>query len=424
MPIDIKLQMNGEDKPEGEASSRLLQNVTFFGDSAIPDTSPIYKSVWEAARLLAEHNYTIVNGGGPGIMKAATDGAESVDGKTMAVYWQPKLASFFEGRNLANVTDEYETCSNYMMRTLGLIEKGDAYVVCKGGTGTISEFGMVWALAKLYFGCHKPVILYGDFWDPLIKAIQEYMYIDEKELGVLYRAQTPQEILTILEEHEKKIQPCKDKKFEGDETAFLVSAKHEITQMAYDIKSQEYVSEHPGNQAAQDQLDEFLTLVNPPAKVLDLGTGIGHDAKYLSKKYTVTGIEISPRSARIARFENPGMEIIIADMAKVDYGENIYKGIWARNSLHHLEEQFIDPTLAKVSKALVPGGIFYVIVRSGEGETVETDIRNYQKIERFYHFFSKDELINRASNAGLDIIRVDLTQRSHEWIIGVFKKPE
>jgi predicted Rossmann-fold nucleotide-binding protein len=108
--------------------------------------------------LLAENGYTIVNGGGPGVMKAATDGAEAGKGKTIAIYWQPKLASFFEGRNLANVTDEYETATNYMTRTLGLIEKGDAYVVCKGGTGTISEFGMVWALAKLYYGCHKPVI--------------------------------------------------------------------------------------------------------------------------------------------------------------------------------------------------------------------------------------------------------------------------
>lgn len=424
MPVDIKLAESPNGDNNKKVDDRLLQNVTFFGDSAIPDSSPIYKSVWEAARLLAEHNYTVVNGGGPGIMKAATDGAESVDGNTIAIYWQPKLASFFEGKNLANVTDEYETCSNYMMRTLGLIEKGDAYVVCKGGTGTISEFGMVWALAKLYFGCHKPVILYGEFWDPMIKSIQESMYIDEKELSVLYRADTPQEILSILEEHEQKIKPCQDKKFEGDETAFLISPKHEVTQMAYDQKSKEYSSEHPGNMAAQDQLDEFLSLVNPPAKVLDLGTGIGHDAKYLSQKYTVTGIEISPRSARIARFENPGMDIIVADMAKYEFGENIYKGIWARNSIHHLEDQYIDPTLSKIANALVPGGVFYTIVRSGEGETIETDIRNYQKIERFYHFFTKDELINRANQAGLDIIRVDLTQRSHEWIIGVFRKPE
>jgi hypothetical protein len=72
-------------------------------------------------------------------MKAATDGAESVGGETIAVYWEPKLASFFEGKNLANITDESEASSNYVMRTLGLISKGDAYVVCKGGTGTVGS---------------------------------------------------------------------------------------------------------------------------------------------------------------------------------------------------------------------------------------------------------------------------------------------
>ena len=75
-----------------KSSVRLLNNITFFGDSAIEEKSEIYKKVWSTARILAERGYTIVNGGGPGVMKAATDGAESVNGKTIAVYWQPKLA--------------------------------------------------------------------------------------------------------------------------------------------------------------------------------------------------------------------------------------------------------------------------------------------------------------------------------------------
>jgi predicted Rossmann-fold nucleotide-binding protein/SAM-dependent methyltransferase len=423
MPVNIKLPENGtKDHVSDNKNDKLIKYVTFFGDSAIPEESPYYESTWQAARLLATHGYGIVNGGGPGIMKAATDGAESVDGDTIAVYWQPKLASYFEGKNLANVTDESETASNYIIRTLGLIEKGDAYVVCKGGTGTVSEFGMVWALAKLYYGCHKPVILYGEFWDEIIESFRKNMYIDEVELGVLYRATTPQELLDLLVEHEQKIQHCKYKQVQGDETAFILGADSNITKEYYENNSSEYHSKYAGKLVAQEQLDEFISMVNPPAKVLDLGTGPGLDANYLATKYTVTGLEISKKFAGIAKFENPGMEIINDDFVHYDLGENIYKGIWARDSIHHVKEDHMDKVFVKIAKALVSGGIFYAIVREGVGEFVETEVRNYKKSEKFYHLFTKEELIQRASRAGFEIVRVDITQRSHTWLIGVFRK--
>jgi len=52
---------------------------------------------------------------------------------------------------------------NYVERTLKLLELGEIYVIFNGGTGTISEFGMAWGLARLYFGNHKPMVLFGQF---------------------------------------------------------------------------------------------------------------------------------------------------------------------------------------------------------------------------------------------------------------------
>lgn len=425
MPQNVKLpaKENVKTKDDLENGSRLIKAVTFFGDSAIPEDNEVYKATWEAAKLLAENGYAIVNGGGPGIMKAATDGAESVNGDTVAVYWQPKLASFFEGRNLANVTDESETQSNYMMRTLGLIEHGDAYVVCKGGTGTVSEFGMVWALAKLYYGCHKPVILYGDFWDALINSLQETMNIDQVELGVLYQARQPEDILNILKEHEKKLEHCAKKADKsGEENAFLIGHSSDVTKQAYNETASEYHSEHAGDLLAQEELDEFMAMLNPPAQILDIGAGPGYDAQYLNTKFSVTAIEMSERMAEIARFENPEMKIITADITEYDLEANKYKGIWARDSLHHIREDKQDATFQKLANALVQGGILYVIVREGEGEFVEKQEKNYQKIEKFYHLFSEQELRDRAEKAGLEMIRVEQTQRSHSWLRAIFKK--
>lgn len=424
MPVIIDLPKKQEQEAENGVKSydRLINNITFFGDSALPDNNPHYKEVHDLAKLLAENKFTIVNGGGPGIMKAATDGAESVNGRTIAVYWQPKLATYFEGKNLANVTDETATSSNYVMRTFELIEKGDAYVVCKGGTGTISEFGLVWCLAKLYYGCHKPVILFGDFWDELIVAIQKAMYIDETELGVLYRATKAEDVLRIIEEHELKIQSCRFQTSTTDEAAFMIRPRTAELKKQYDRIASSYHSEHAGKLVAQEQLDEFMTLVNTPAQVFDIGCGPGFDVRYLSEKYNVSGIDLSAKFVDIARFENPNSKIVLGDIVDYEMATEKYKGVWARDSLHHITEENLDGVFKKVYDALVEGGIFYVIVREGEGEIVETEERGYSKLQRFYHLFSEEELTARGVKAGFKLKKIDHTQRSHKWIVGVFQK--
>lgn len=427
MPTEVKLPKRPADliQEQVSQSDRFINNITFFGDSAIPEGDPIYNSVFEASKLLAQNGYTIVNGGGPGIMKAATDGAKAVNGKTIAVYWEPRLSSVFEGKNLSNIVDESEAYSNYMIRTLGLIEKGQAYVVCKGGTGTISEFGMVWALAKLYYGAHKPVILYGEFWDDLIIGVQKSMYIDEVELSVLYNARSPQEVLDLIRLHEAKLKSIHLKVVKGDEAAFVISAKTKATTKAYEQFAKSYHAQNVGKLVAQEQLDEFITMVNPPARILDVGSGPGHDSSYLSKKYSVTGIEPSKSFYEIACYDCPEAEFINADIVNYDIGVSQYKGIWARDSLHHIHEGDLDKVFKKLSNALVEGGILYAIVREGEGEILEKEIKPYTDqggLERFYHLFTAEELTKRAESAGLKLVKLDHTQRSHKWLVGVFKK--
>lgn len=421
--IDIPLKKDGASLNQfNQETGRLINNITFFGDSAIPEGDSIYESVKSASKLLAQNGFTIVDGGGPGIMQAATSGAEEVNGNTIAIYWEPKLASHFEGKNTANLTDESETYSNYVMRTLGLIEKGDVFVVCKGGTGTVSEFGMVWCLAKLYYGSHKPVILYGDFWDELIEAFQKTMYIDDVEMAVLKRATTPEQLLGLVNSFEAMYQKLDLKPRVGDESGFVINPKVKVTLDTYKQVATEYHSSNVGKNVAQVQLDEFISLVNPPAKVLDLGCGPGSDTKILSEKYSVTGVEIVKKFADIATFENPNAEIINADIITYDLPQNEYKGVWSRDVLHHIPEEHLESVFKKISDSLVDGGVLYVIVREGVGEIYEKERKKYSEMQRFYHLFSVEELETRAKGAGLTVVKIDHVQRSHKWLVGVFKK--
>ena len=61
----------------------LIRNIAFFGDAEVPKTDPVYKESFAIAKILAKHGFTIVNGGGPGVMNASTQGAKAVGGYTI-----------------------------------------------------------------------------------------------------------------------------------------------------------------------------------------------------------------------------------------------------------------------------------------------------------------------------------------------------
>ncbi len=175
-----------------------FKRITIFGFADAKEEDQVWKDAFATAKLLAENGYTIVNGGGPGVMKAATLGAHAGGGRVIGVSFYPKNAPLFEGRDKTNEVDEEIITQHYLERTLKLLDMGDAYVTFKGGTGTLSEFGMAWGLARLYFGHHKPFILFGDFWRDLLAAFERNMYIRGEELRVYRIANTPEGVLEQL----------------------------------------------------------------------------------------------------------------------------------------------------------------------------------------------------------------------------------
>jgi len=200
-----------------------VKNIAFFGDANIPKSDPVYKDAYEVARLLAEKGYTIVNGGGPGVMDASTQGAQSVNGETISVTFDPQDAPGYEGRYLGNVTDEEIVTTNYIDRMFKLLEHGDMFIIFRGGAGTISELGTAWVLAKLYYGHHKPFILYGKQWINIVDVLLKNMNLDKEELSVFEICRSKNEVLPVVEKFEKKLQEvdhskhctvCVDKAFQ------------------------------------------------------------------------------------------------------------------------------------------------------------------------------------------------------------------
>jgi len=176
-----------------------IRKLAFLGFADAPPEDPLFKETFAVAKHVAGRGFTVVDGGGPGVMRAASLGAKAGGGKTIGVTFYPKDIALFEGRDMENPLDEEIVTKNYLERTLKLLEYGDAYVFFKGGTGTISEFGMAWGLAKLYYGHHKPLILYGQFWENIIAAFIANMRIRPEDLKVYRIAKTPEEVIEHIE---------------------------------------------------------------------------------------------------------------------------------------------------------------------------------------------------------------------------------
>jgi len=178
-----------------------MKKVCFLGGSSWEKEDQVYKDSFETAKLLAEAGYEIVNGGGPGVMQAATLGAQAARGKTLAITYHPhERKKNYEGVDPDNPFDEEIITLDYFDRTKVMLQNTDLHIVFKGSTGTISEFGMTWASSRIHEGNHKPIVLFGAFWNKIIGVIEETMLMRPGEVEFLKVCETPEEVLAYTKE--------------------------------------------------------------------------------------------------------------------------------------------------------------------------------------------------------------------------------
>ena len=182
-----------------------IKHISYFGFADTSVSDPLYKQAYDCAKFLASKGFVTINGGGPGTMRAVSEGAKSGGGTVIGVTFYPKDITNFEGRDPNNPMDQEIITKNYLERTLKLLELGDIYTIFPGGTGTISEWGMAWGLARLYYGHHKPLILYGKFWNEIIQAFINNMRIRPEDLKVYKIVNSPEEAYEVILEFEKLI---------------------------------------------------------------------------------------------------------------------------------------------------------------------------------------------------------------------------
>jgi len=123
-----------------------------------------------------------------GTMEAVSRGAREAGGKTLGV-----TAAVFQ--SAANQwVDEEIRVETWEERLLKLVELGAGYIVLPGGTGTLVELAVAWEWINKGFLPQKPVVILGDFWQPVVQAIPA----SELHSNPILRAATPEEAVELL----------------------------------------------------------------------------------------------------------------------------------------------------------------------------------------------------------------------------------
>src|ERR1700732_786598 len=141
--------------------------VTVFGSSRPRESDAEYEEARELGRRLAAEGVSGGSGGYGGVMAAVSRGAKEGGGKTYGV-----TAEFFSARANAWVDVEVRVAT-WQDRLFELIRLADAFVACKGGTGTLAELAVVWEMLNKSVVPAKPFASLGDFWLPIIERVRE-----------------------------------------------------------------------------------------------------------------------------------------------------------------------------------------------------------------------------------------------------------
>ncbi|MBV9772325.1 MAG: TIGR00730 family Rossman fold protein [Gemmatimonadetes bacterium] len=178
--------------------------VTIFGSARVKPDHPQYAAARTTARLMAEAGFSVITGGGPGIMEAANRGAR--EGKALSIGCNIELP-FEQGIN--GYVDIAVNFRYFFVRKTMFMKYAEAFVIFPGGFGTMDELFEALTLIQTGKVRNFPVILFGsDYWKGLLDWIGTTMLeegkISRDDLKLLIVTDSPEEATrTVVDFYER-----------------------------------------------------------------------------------------------------------------------------------------------------------------------------------------------------------------------------
>lgn len=187
-----------------EATERLAAikpAVTIFGSARVRPESPYYMLAEETARLLSDSGFSVISGGGPGIMEAANKGA--FFGKSPSVGLNIQLPHEQKNNPYQDIS---QTFRHFFARKYMFVRFASAYVVMPGGFGTLDELMEALTLIQTGKGRKIPLILVGTaFWGGMIEWFKDRLVaegmVDDEDMKLIQLIDEPAKVVEAIFKH-------------------------------------------------------------------------------------------------------------------------------------------------------------------------------------------------------------------------------
>jgi len=187
-----------------EATERLAAikpAVTLFGSARVRPESRYYMLTEQLSRLLSDSGFSVISGGGPGIMEAANKGA--FFGKSPSVGLNIQLPHEQKSNPYQDIS---QTFRHFFARKYMFVRFASAYVVMPGGFGTLDELMEALTLIQTGKARKIPLILVcSDFWGGMIEWFKDRLVaegmVDPEDMSLIQLIDEPQEVVNAIFKH-------------------------------------------------------------------------------------------------------------------------------------------------------------------------------------------------------------------------------
>ena len=187
-----------------ERLAQIKPSVSIFGSARTAPDHPYYRLAEDIARVLSESGFSVVSGGGPGIMEAANKGAFA--GPSPSICLNIILPHEQAGNEYQDIALNFR---HFFSRNVMFVKYASAYVVLPGGFGTLDELAEILTLVQTGKTRRIPIILvHRPFWEGLVGWFRDTLTrertIAPEDLDLLQILDKPQEVVDAIFAHYDK----------------------------------------------------------------------------------------------------------------------------------------------------------------------------------------------------------------------------